>query len=105
MAVIQVQQPQETKLTRLAFLNRFTDAEAVVIDLASIDNPAGTNPERVGQASIRRYMQKINAATFVDIARDDTIAGVNALESLGLIAVGRAVEILSTVISSEEAPL
>lgn len=104
MAVIKVQQAQETKLTRLAFLNRFTDAEAVVIDLASIDDPTGTQQERTGQASIRRYLNKINAATFVDVARDDTIAGVNALESLGLLASGRADEILSTTIDSDERP-
>ena len=105
MAVIQVQQTQETKLTRLAFLNRFTDAEAVAIDLASIDNSSGTEPERIGQASIRRYLNKINAATFVDVARDDTIVGVNALESLGLLASGRADEILSTTINADEIPV
>ena len=104
MAVIKVQQAQETRLTRLAFLDRFTDAEAVAIDLASIDDPSGTQQERTGQASIRRYLNKINAATFVDVARDDTIAGVNALESLGLLASGRADEILSTNINSDEAP-
>jgi len=104
MAVIKVEQPQSTCLTRLAFLNRFTDAEAVTIDMASIDDPNGTESERIGAASIRRYMSKINAATFVDVARDDTIAGVTALESSGLLGVGRASEILSTTISSEEAP-
>jgi len=105
MTVIKIQQAQETKLTRLAFLDRFTDAEAVAIDLASIDNPTGTSEERIGQASIRRYMSKIDAATFVDVAREDTIAGVNVLETMGLIGTGRADEILSTEITSEEAPL
>jgi len=105
MAVVKIQQAQETKLTILAFLDRFTDDEAVAIDLASIDNPTGTEAERIGQASIRRYMNKINAATFVDVSREDTIAGVNVLETMGLIGVGRADEILSTEITSEEAPL
>lgn len=104
MAVIKVAQAAQTKLTRLAFLNRFTDAEAIAIDLASIDNPSGTTTERTNSAAIRRYLSKIDAATFVDVARDDTIAGVTALEGLGLLAVGRASEILSTVIASDEAP-
>ena len=94
-----------TRITRLAFLSRFTDDEAVAIDLASIDNPAGTSDERIGQASIRRYMSKINAASFVDVAREDTIIGVNVLETMGLIGAGRADEILSTEITSEETPL
>ncbi len=79
--------PVERKVTRLAFLNRFTDAEAIALDLASI----GTTIEA---ASIRRYMQKVNAATFIDLTRDDTITGVRQLETVGLIGAGRADQIL-----------
>ena len=87
--------PVERKVTRLAFLNRFTDAEAIALDLASI----GTTIEA---ASIRRYMQKVNAATFIDLARDDTITGVRQLETVGLIGTGRADHILLDPITELE---
>jgi hypothetical protein len=83
------------RITRLAFLNRFTDAEAIALDLASI----GTTIEA---ASIRRYMQKVNAATFIDLTRDDTIAGVRQLETVGLIGAGRADHILLDPITELE---
>ena len=87
--------PEDRKITRLAFLNRFTDAEAIALDLASI----GTTIEA---ASIRRYMQKVNAATFIDLSRDDTIAGVRQLETVGLIGAGRADQILEAPITELE---
>lgn len=82
-------------ITRLAFLNRFTDAEAIAIDLASIG-------ATVQAAGMRRYMSKVNAATFIDLASPDTRAGVQALEAGGLLAAGRAAEILDGAILDEE---
>lgn len=84
-------------ITRLAFLNRFTDAEAISIDLASIGATAQ-------EAGLRRYMNKVNAATFIDLARPDTRAGVQALEAGGVLAAGRAAEILDIDILDEERP-
>ena len=84
-------------ITRLAFLNRFTDAEAISIDLASIGATAQ-------EAGLRRYMNKVNAATFIDLARPDTRAGVQALEAGGVLAAGRAAEILDSDILDEERP-
>lgn len=83
------------KITRLAFLSRFTDAEAIALDLASIG-------ATVEAASIRRYMQKVNAATFIDLGRADTISGVNQLEAVGLIGSGRANVILTAPITDLE---
>ena len=83
------------KITKLAFISRFTDAEAIALDLASI----GTTIEA---ASIRRYMQKVNAATFIDLSRDDTIAGVRQLETARLIGTGRADQILEAPITELE---
>lgn len=83
-------------ITRLAFLQRFLDSEAVAIDLAS----QGSTPQA---AAMRRYMQLVNAATYIDLDRPDTRAGVIALESVGLLQQGRAVEILDTPLSAAEA--
>jgi hypothetical protein len=79
--------PAARHITRLAFLSRFTDAEAVTIDLASIG-------ATVPAASMRRYMSKVNAATFIDLDREDTRVGVTGLETAGVLAVGRALIIL-----------
>ena len=89
--------PSPKHITRLAFLNRFTDAEAISIDLASI----GATEQAAG---LRRYMNKVNAATFIDLARPDTRAGVQALEAGGVLAAGRAAEILDIDILDEERP-
>ena len=84
-------------ITTLAFLNRFTDAEAITIDLGSIG-------ATVEAASLRRYMSKVNAATFIDLDRPDTRAGVQALEAGGVLAAGRALAILDAPIQPEERP-
>lgn len=87
--------PEDRKITRLAFSDRFTDAEAIGLDLASIG-------ATVPAASIRRYMSKVNSATYIDLSRSDTRAGVLALEAGGLIAPGRGLEILDNPIQPKE---
>lgn len=82
-------------ITQLAFLSRFTDTEAVAIDLASIGATAAA-------AMVRRYLSKVTAAKFIDLDRDDTRAGVLALETAGLLANGRALEILDGHIAEME---
>lgn len=96
MTPVEIPQAQPTtKITQLAFLNRFTDAEAIAIDLAS----QGTTVEA---AAMRRYQKKVDAATHIDLSRQDTRDGVLALESIGLLAAGRATEILDAPIQPEE---
>lgn len=84
-----------TRITRLAFLNRFTDQEAITIDLASI----GATPEA---AMMRRSQKKIDAASFIDLSDEATIIGVNTLEAIGLISQGRSSQILSLETSPNE---
>lgn len=86
---------EDRKITKLAFLNRFTDEEAIKLDLASIG-------ATVQAAAIRRYLQKVNVATFIDLNREDLISGVKQLELSGIIAAGRAKEIIDNPISDEE---
>ena len=87
--------PAPRCITRLAFLSRFSDAEAVAIDLASI----GATPQAAG---MRRYISKVNAATYIDLDRADTRAGVQALEASGVLAAGRALQILDAPVQPEE---
>lgn len=83
-----VQAPR--RLTKLAYMNRFHDDE-----LADIYTAAKTVVE------IEVMLAKLNAATpdadgtSVDLNDPRTVGGVYALEAVGLIAAGRANEILA----------
>lgn len=92
---IKLAESVSTKITRLAFLDRFTDEEAVAMDLASMG-------DTVQAAYIRRYMSKVNSAQFIDLSRKDTVDGVNQLESTGLLNEGRANEILTAPVQPTE---
>jgi hypothetical protein len=90
------------KLTVLAFRNRFTQVEKITIEMAMLDNPAGTMQQRQQAAALRASMADLMAATFVDISRPDTIASIHQLEALGVLGAGRADQILSTVVQPIE---
>ena len=93
-----------TRITRLAFRNRFTAAEKVALEIAALDNPAAPMPARAQAAALRANQADLAAATFVDLARPDTRAGVQVLEAAGLLAEGRALEILDAPIVAGERP-
>lgn len=92
-----------TQVTRLAFRNRFTAAEKVALEMASLDNPAGTMEQRQQAAALRVYLADVASSSFVDLGRQDTRAGVQQLESWGLLAAGRALQILDATIFVTEA--
>lgn len=89
---------EDRRVTKLAFLSRFTDSEAVAIDLAS-------HGATVQAAAMRRYLSKVNSAIWIDMQRPDTRGGVIALEAAGLLAAGRALEILDGPIAPHERAL
>jgi len=70
-------------LTRLQFRNRFTQAEKVAIYTAA---------EQV--IAIKVWLDDLMVVEFVDLTAPETIAGVQGLEQAGLLAAGRAHEIL-----------
>ena len=89
--------PTGRLVSNKAFLSRFTDAEAIDIDLASM----GATREA---ATVRRYLSKVNAAQRIDLADDETRTGVQALEAAGLLQPGRALVILDAPIEPKELP-
>ena len=89
--------PTARNVSNKAFLSRFTDDEAIDIDLASI------GPTREA-ATVRRYLSKVNAAQHIDLAEDETRTGVQALEAAGLLKPGRALAIIDTPIEPKELP-
>lgn len=90
------------RITRLAFRNRFTQAEKIAIEMAALDNPAATMADRQNAAALRASMKDQENATFIDLSRPDTRAGVQNLEAMGLIAAGRAIEILDAPVQDIE---
>lgn len=71
-------------LTKFEFLNRFTQTERVAIRAAAASN-----------GSLADFMQMLEIATDVDVTNEATVAGVTFLETVGLLAAGRAAEILA----------
>ena len=94
----------DTRLTKLAFRNRFTQAEKVMLEIAALDNPTATMAQRQQAAALRATLSDTAAATFIDLSRAETRAGVQMLEAGGLLAEGRALEILDAPVQSHERP-
>jgi hypothetical protein len=76
--------PVTNIITKLAYMNRFQDAELAAIFTAA-----------KSEVAIEIWLEKFKVAEFVDLADPVTIAGVQALEAFGLIGAGRAGEILN----------
>lgn len=89
-------------ITCLAFDNRFTQAESVAIEIAQLDDPGASMPARQAAAALRASQRKVDRATYIDLDRPDTRAGVIALEAGGLLGAGRALEILDAEIQPHE---
>ena len=84
----------QTRLTRLQFRTRFTAQEKAMLELAAMDDATAPTAQRLQAASLRAYLADLAAAEFVDLADATTVAGVQALEAAGLLATGRAAQVL-----------
>jgi hypothetical protein len=91
-----------TRITRLAFRNRFTLAEKVALEIASLDNPAATMAEREQAAALRVNLADTATASYIDLSDAATRAGVQQLEASGLLAEGRALEVLDAAVTADE---
>lgn len=90
------------RITKLAFRNRFSISEKITIEIAALDKPTGSPAERQGAAMLRVFLDDVRVANHIDLTRPDTRAGVEQLESLGLLAAGRAAAILDAPPTDEE---
>lgn len=100
--VVKLKSPEERKIAPKSFLSRFTNAEYVDIDLASIDDPQGTEQERIQAATLRLFLTKVNSARFIDLDDDETIQGINTLVQFDLLTSVRAYEILNDEVKEKE---
>lgn len=79
------------RITKLGFKQRFSQDERIAIRAASAANPV-----------VFDFQDLVDSATFIDLSRKDTVDAVNALEQFGLIAAGRASQILSPPVTELE---
>lgn len=96
---------QDTRITRLAFRNRFTQPEKVMLEMAALDDPTAPMAQRQQAAAIRAYLADVAASSWVDLGRADTRAAVQALEAGGLLAAGRALQVLDAPVQAHERAL
>jgi hypothetical protein len=85
----------ETKITKFAFISRFTDTE-----LATIEGFAAQS--NAYAFAVRVALRKQSLATYIDLYLPETINGTKALVALGLLTLARANEILTNPITSKE---
>lgn len=83
--------PEAMKITNLAFENRFTRDERKSIRRAALTDE-----------DVQDFMSLAAKATHIDLSLQQTIDSLNALEQMGLIGEGRAVEILSPPVNDDE---
>jgi hypothetical protein len=76
--------PSVRTLTKLEYMNRFTDAEL-----------AGIYTAAKSVIQIEVWLDKFKLAEEINLDDPATIAGVQALEAAGLLPAGRAAEILA----------
>ena len=94
--------PRDWHITRLAFRERFTQAEKIAIEFASLDYPAAPMEQRAMAAGLRAAQADQRDAAFIDLLNPMTRGGVQQLEAFGLLGVGRAAAILDTPTTAEE---
>jgi len=76
--------PTQKILTKLEYLRRFTQAERIAIRQAAAQN-----------AVLDDYLKLLELAQEVNLSDPDAIAAVQMLEAYGLLAPGRAAEIIN----------
>jgi hypothetical protein len=94
----------ESLISKFAFLQRFTEAELVAIELAKIHSASATQSQNEFAATLRMHQLKLDASKWVDLQHTETVTGLNGLEAAGLLSTGRANTILTTPIADDERP-
>jgi len=97
-------EPVQRRITPLAFRRRFTAAERAAIEWAAVDRADATSGERQQAAQLRSTLKDQELASFIDLDDPDVAAGVQLLETVGLIADGRALQITDTPPRPDELP-
>lgn len=90
------------RITKRAFRARFTEAEKIAVEIASLDDPVASMQLRGLAATLRARQREISDSPYVDLQFAPTREGTQVLENYGLLSPGRAAEILDTPPAIEE---
>ena len=96
--------PTSRIITRRALRSRFTIAELVGIEIASLDDAAAPIETRQTAATLRVLLATLNAADFIDLDFAEARMGVQMIGQLGLLTAERVAEILDTPVDDSERP-
>lgn len=88
-----------------AFWDRFSNNELVDYDVAMQHDPAASSNAKKSAAKLRLFRRATSDDGFVKLAANKTVTFVADLETAGILAVGRAVQITGTPITPDEAYL
>lgn len=91
-------------ITQFAFRQRLTQAERIAIEIASLDDPSAAMSVRQQAAALRVGMGDLAQAQYVDLDHPEVVAALSMLEGAGLIAAGRADEVIGQPIADAERP-
>lgn len=103
-SIPQPEAPQPRHITKRAWRARFTKAERVAIEWASVDRADATLQERQMAAALRSDLKDQEQAVYIDLDDPDVADGLQQLVAFGLIAPHRPGEILSAPIQDSERP-
>ncbi len=93
-------------VTVLAFRKRFTSAERIAIDLASLHDAtkAVNDPANVQAAALRQSQKDLDSAKYVQLDRADILTDLNTMVAAGLLTAGRPAQIVGPPVGSVELP-
>lgn len=94
--------PVKVKIRAEAFWERFTNAELVDYDVAMQHDPAATNNAKKDAAKLRIFKADTNQSGYRNLTKNKVTSFMAGLETSGILAAGRANEILTTPITDEE---
>lgn len=103
-SIPQPETPQPRHITKRAWRTRFTKAERVAVEWASVDRADATLQERQIAAALRSDLKDQEQAIYIDLDDPDVADGLQQLADFGLIAAHRPDEILSAPVLDSERP-
>ena len=97
--------PTEVKhLSKVAYRMRFTTAERVAIEWASVDRPELSIEQRMLSAALRSNMKDQEQASYIDLDDPAIAEGHANLVSAGLLTTYRDAEIRHSAVLEKEKP-
>lgn len=90
------------RILRGAFFSRLTDDELEDLEFLSLDDATAPVATRRAKARLRRVLRTLEAMEWIDLNNSRVRAWVQLLETRGLLAVGRAVQILDAPVQPDE---